>query len=226
MSGEMIQFASNGHTTPGYLALPKGDGPHPGVVMIQEWWGLVGHIKDVADRLAAQGFVVVAPDLYHGESAKEPDEAKKLAMALDRQRAILEIDAAAKYLRGRDDVQPKKIGIVGWCMGGALALSAAAHSDEFAAVVAFYGRPLEAADTAKVKAAVLGLYGQEDHGIPVSIVHDFDKELERAGVTHYVHIYAGAGHAFFNDGRPEAYHSEAAADAWGRTLAWFRQHLS
>lgn len=224
--GRMIEFPSNAHTTPGYLAMPEGNGPFHAVIAIQEWWGLVGHIKDVADRLAAQGFVTLAPDLYHGKVATEPDEARKLVMALDRARAIAEIDAAAKYLRSLELVQPKKVGIVGWCMGGGLALSAAAHSNQIDAVVCFYGRPLEAADTAKLKAPVLALYGELDAGIPQSIVQTFDKELEKAGVAHYIHTYAGAHHAFFNDGRAESYHPEAAQDAWGRTLAWFRQHLA
>jgi carboxymethylenebutenolidase len=186
---------------------------------------LVGHIKDVADRLAAQGFVTLAPDLYDGESATEPDEARKLAMALDRQRAIDEIVAAARYLKSLPQVEPKKVGIVGWCMGGGLALSAAAHSTEIDAVVCFYGRPLETADTPKLRVPVLGLYGELDSGIPQSIVQTFDKDLEKAGTPHYLHTYAGAQHAFFNDGRAHTYHAETSADAWGRTLAWFRQHL-
>lgn len=225
MAGKLIQFASNSHTTSGYLSIPDGDGPFPAIVAIQEWWGLVGHIKDVADRFAAQGFVTLAPDLYHGESATEPDEARKLAMALDRGRAIDEIVAAAKYLKSFDRISPKKVGVVGWCMGGGLALSAAAHSAEIDAVVCFYGRPLEAADTAKLRVPVLGLYGELDGGIPQSIVQTFDKELEKAGTPHYIHTYTGAQHAFFNDGRAHSYHPEASADAWGRTLAWFRQHL-
>lgn len=226
MAGQLIKFPSNSHTTSGYLAIPDGESRFPAVVAIQEWWGLVGHIKDVADRLAAQGFVTLAPDLYHGESASEPDEARKLAMALDRQRAIDEIVAAAKYLKSLEYVSPKRVGVVGWCMGGGLALSAAAHSAEIDAVVCFYGRPLEAADTAKLEAPVLGLYGELDTGIPQSIVQTFDKELQKAGTHHYIHTYAGAQHAFFNDGRPHSYHAEASADAWGRTLAWFRQHLT
>lgn len=205
--------------------MPDGAGPFHAVVAIQEWWGLVGHIKDVTDRLAAQGFVTLAPDLYHGETANEPDEARKLAMALDRHRAIEEIVAAAKYLKSLDGVAPKKVGVVGWCMGGGLALSAAAQSAEIDAVVCFYGRPLETADTAKLRVPVLALYGELDGGIPQSIVQTFDKELEIAGTPHYIHTYAGAQHAFFNDGRAHSYHPEASADAWGRTLAWFRQHL-
>jgi carboxymethylenebutenolidase len=225
MSGKMIQFPSNAHQTPGYLAIPEGNGPFSAVVAIQEWWGLVGHIKDVADRFAAEGFVTLAPDLYHGQIAEEPNEARKLAMALDRNSAIKEISAAVEYLRSIDQVRNSKVGTVGWCMGGGLALSAAANGADVNAVVCFYGRPLEVHDTAKLTSPVLGLYGDKDGGNPLSVVQDFDKDLERHNVPHHIHVYAGAEHAFFNDERP-AYHPEAAADAWQRTLAWFRQYLT
>jgi carboxymethylenebutenolidase len=219
----MIEFPSNSHKIPGYLASPDGSGPFPAVVAIQEWWGLVGHIKDVADRFAAEGFVTLAPDLYHGQIADEPNEARKLAMALDREKTIQEITAAARYLRTLPNVNGK-VGIVGWCMGGGLALSAAANGAGADSVVCFYGRPLDARDTAKLTAPVLGLYGDKDGGNPLSIVQDFDKELAKAGVQHKIHVYAGAEHAFFNNGRL-AFHPEAAADAWKQTLAWFRQYL-
>lgn len=225
MNGEMISYPVNGSTTtPAYLSLPPA-GHGPAVVIIQEWWGLVGHIKDVADRLASEGFVVLAPDLYHGESASEPNEAKKLAMAMDRQRAIAEITAAADHLRGLSSVDPKKVGVMGWCMGGALSLSAAANSSAFDAVVCFYGRPLEAGDVAKLGTPTLGIYGELDAGIPLSLVHAFDNELEKNGTPHHIHTYSGADHAFFNNDRPEVYHPEASADAWQRTLAWLRQYL-
>jgi carboxymethylenebutenolidase len=204
MTGSMIEFPVNSHRTPGYLATPDGGGPFAAVVAIQEWWGLVGHIKDVADRLAAEGFVTLAPDLYHGQIAEEPNEARKLAMALDRDKAIQEIAAAAKYLRSLPNVNGK-VGIVGWCMGGGLALSAAANEAGADSVVCFYGRPLDARDTAKLKTPVLGLYGDKDGGNPLSIVQDFDKELDKSGIEHKIHVYAGAEHAFFNDDRP-AFH--------------------
>ncbi|MEX2144477.1 MAG: dienelactone hydrolase family protein [Anaerolineales bacterium] len=229
MNGQMIEFPSNGHQTPGYLSLPENPGRFPAVIAIQEWWGLVGHIKDVADRLAAEGFVTLAPDLYHGQTASEPDEARKLAMALDRRRAVDEILAAARYLRSLEIVQTGKVGIIGWCMGGALALTTAASghlaSGLVDAVVCFYGRPLDARDTANIKAPVLGLYGELDTGIPGSIVMEFQQQLAAAKVEHDIHVYPGADHAFFNDDRPEAYHAEAAADAWVRALDWFRRHL-
>src|SRR3972149_443529 len=124
---QMIEYPINAHTVPGYLALPDDAEPHPAIVVIQEWWGLVPHIKDVAERFAREGFVALAPDLYHGQAADEPDEARKLAMALDAQRAVQEIAAAARYLKKMENVAPQKVGVVGWCMGGGLALSAAAH---------------------------------------------------------------------------------------------------
>ncbi len=223
---QMIEFPINTHAAPGYLAQPADGQPHPGVVVIQEWWGLVPHIKDVAERFAREGFVALAPDLYHGQAAEEPDEARKLAMALDAQRAVQEIAAAARYLKKMPNVAPSKVGVVGWCMGGGLSLSTAAHhADLIGAAVAFYGRPLTAGDTAKLEVPVLGLYAEHDHGIPVEAVHAFAAEMDKQQVPHEVHIYPGASHAFFNDTRPQIYHAEAAQDAWQKTLVWFRKYL-
>ncbi|MDA1330259.1 MAG: dienelactone hydrolase family protein [Chloroflexi bacterium] len=224
-NARMIDYPSNAHQTPGYLVLPEGEGPFPAVVAIQEWWGLNDHMKQIGQRLAAAGFVALVPDLYHGEMAEEPNEARKLAMALDRQRAIEEISAAGHFLAARDDVAPKKVGIIGWCMGGGLSLSTAAHNGIIGAAVCFYGRPLEAGDTAKINAPVLGLFGELDGGIPVSLVQDFEKELEKNAIPHHIHVYAGAQHAFFNDTRPQAYNPDAAQDAWQRALDWFSTHL-
>ncbi len=221
----VINFKSDSHTTPGYLAEPVDERDHPGLVIIQEWWGLVPHIKDVAERLGREGFIVLAPDLYYGKSSEEPDEARKLAMSLDRDRAVAEIDAAAQFLNGMPRVRPKKIGVVGWCMGGGLALSTAARSPLVGATVAFYGRPLSEEDTARIASPVLGLYAEKDHGIPTTAVRDFEAALQKARVPHEIHIYPGAAHAFFNDARPEAYNRSAAEDAWNRTLSWLRAYL-
>lgn len=223
---EMIHYPSNAHTTPGYLARPSTPGPHPGIVVIQEWWGLVPHIKDVAQRFAREGYLALAPDLYHGQAADEPDEARKLAMALDRDRAVAEITAAARYLKHLDTAAPRKVGTVGWCMGGGLSLSAAAHNGDIAAAVCFYGRPLDAADTARLKVPILGLFAEEDHSITPAAARAFERELEAAGVPHEIHIYPGSHHGFFNDTRASVYHPEAAADAWQRTLDWFRRQLA
>jgi len=222
----LIEFTINAHSAPGYLGQPADGQAHPGVVVIQEWWGLVPHIKDVAERFAREGFVALAPDLYHGQVADEPDEARKLAMALDAQRAVQEIAAAARHLKKLDQVVPQKVGVVGWCMGGGLALSTAAHhADLIGAAVAFYGRPLTASDTARLEAPVLGLYAEHDHGIPVEAVRAFEAELKRRNVPHEVRVYPDTSHAFFNDTRPQIYQAAAAQDAWERTLAWFRKYL-
>jgi carboxymethylenebutenolidase len=226
LNTKMIDYPSGGQTTPGYLARPDDGDRHPGIVVIQEWWGLVPHIKDVAERFAREGFIALAPDLYHGQAATEPDEARKLAMGLDRARAVAEIAAAAQYLKAMDTVQPKRMGLVGWCMGGGLALSTAAEDGDIGAAIAFYGRPLDASDTAKLHVPILGLYGAEDGGIPVEAVRSFELELKAHQVPHEIHIYTGAGHAFFNETRPHIYHPEAAQDAWQKTLAWFRKHLA
>jgi carboxymethylenebutenolidase len=221
----MVEFPSNGGTTPGYLAMPDDSDRHPAVVAIQEWWGLVPHIKDVAERFAREGFVTLAPDLYHGQVAEEPDEARKLAMGLDRNRAVAEIVAAVQYLKAMDAVAPKKVGVVGWCMGGGLSLSTAASTRDVGAAVAFYGRPLDASDTAKLAAPVLGLYAELDQGIPPAAARAFEQELEAHHITHEIHIYPGAQHAFFNETRPHIYNAEAAKDAWTKTLVWFRKYL-
>ncbi|HEU4758541.1 MAG TPA: dienelactone hydrolase family protein, partial [Dehalococcoidia bacterium] len=123
--GEMVTFPADGSSMPGYLARPEGDGPFAGVIVVQEWWGLDAHIKDVAQRFAREGFAALAPDLYHGRVAKEPDEAQKLMMALDMNRAGGELARAAEYLAGQQFVKGRGIGAIGFCMGGGLALTLA-----------------------------------------------------------------------------------------------------
>ena len=225
----MIDFPSNGGTTPAYLARPDDELSHPAVIVIQEWWGLVPHIKEMAERFAAEGYIALAPDLYRGQAADEPDEARKLAMALDRDRAVAEITAAARYLASLPASAPNRVGVVGWCMGGGLSLSAAAEnggagSGNIGAAVCFYGRPLDESDTARLQAPVLGHFASEDQGIPLADVRAFEAELARYDVPHQIHIYEGAHHAFFNNTRP-VYDPKAADVAWVRTLAWFERYL-
>jgi carboxymethylenebutenolidase len=224
VKANMIEFPSNGQSTPGYLARPDDGQQYPAVVVIQEWWGLVPHIKEVAERLAAEGYIALAPDLYYGQTADEPDEARKLKMAMDRDRAVAEIGAAARYLKAMDSVNPKRVGVVGWCLGGGLSLSAAAENGDIAAAVCFYGQPLSEADTARLRVPILGLFASEDHGISVADVQAFEEELDRHGVPHEIHVYDGVHHAFFNDTRP-VYDPAAAEDAWRRTLGWFQTYL-
>lgn len=222
---EMITFQAGETEVPAYLARPDDEHAHPGIVVIQEWWGLVPHIKEVAERIAREGYVALAPDLYHGEKAEEPDEARKLAMKLDRERAVAEIEGAMDHLRGLEAVGSGQIGLVGWCMGGGLALSTAAEVEDVGAVVVFYGRPLEDEDAIRIEAAVLGHYGELDQGIPVGSVRAFEEAMTSHGIFCDIRIYPGAGHAFFNETRA-AYDPDAAMAAWKRTLEWFDEHLN
>ena len=222
---EMVSFSSVQVGAQGYLAQPADGKAHPGMIVIQEWWGLVPHIKDVAERFARQGFAALAPDLYHGQAADEPDEARKLVMELDMGRAVQEILAGAQYLRSLSQVQPKKIGVVGFCMGGGLSIAAAASGAELGAAVAFYGLPRDFDLVKKVRVPLLGIYGELDHGFTPERLHSLDEELTRNQVVHEIHIYPGAEHAFFNDARAHTYHPQAAQDAWQRTLDWFQRYL-
>jgi carboxymethylenebutenolidase len=208
----------------GYLAHPADEGARPAVIVIQEWWGLNDHIRDVTRRFAQEGFVALAPDLYHGVVVSEPDEARKMVMELDMSQAIREIRQAVDFLQTRADVAGPKVGIVGFCMGGRLVLHTARVEPDLAAAVTFYGTPLTAEEAAEVKAPILGLYGTQDAGNPIANVRAMEKALNEAGIENSIRIYEGAQHAFFNDTRA-SYHPEAAADAWKRTVAWFRGHL-
>jgi len=226
MTGTMVEFRGNGRTSSGYLATPAG-GRGPGVVVVQEWWGLVDHIKDVANRFAADGFVALAPDLYQGAQAPSPDEAEKLRMALDVARASGDLRGAAAYLLAHDAVRPKKVAVVGFCMGGQLALFAAAeHADVISAAVDFYGlHPSVEIDAGKVRAPVLAHFGRRDRGLPEARAAAVVERLRAAGVAIDAYFY-DAGHAFFNDARPRAYDEASAALAWTRTVQFLRRHLA
>ena len=224
--GEMVEFPFAGGNTGGYLSIPeKGNGP--GVVVIQEWWGLVDHVKDVCDRFANEGFVALAPDLYHGKTAKSPDEAGKLMMALRIDEAEKDLSAAVEYLSTLDATTSEKSGVVGFCMGGALSLYTATKNPNIGACVVFYGgHPKVKPDLPNLHAPVLGLYAEKDRSVTPALVHELERQLKSLGKQIEVRIYPGADHAFFNDTRPEVYNAEASADAWQRTIEFLRRHLS
>jgi carboxymethylenebutenolidase len=223
MAGKMVQFPTNGHQTDGYLATPAS-GKGPGVIVIQEWWGLVPHIKDVADRFAAEGFSALAPDMYHGQTASEPDGAGKLFMALNIAQAEKDLQGATKYLKPHSSTA--KIGVVGFCMGGQLALFTATLDPSIGATVNFYGiHPNVKPDYRKLAGPVLGLYAEKDGFVTPDVAKGVDKAIKDAGKSSEIHIYPGVDHAFFNDTNTGAYNKPAADDAWRRTLTFFRQHL-
>jgi carboxymethylenebutenolidase len=226
--GEMIEFPSNGSTAGGYLAVPTG-GDGPAVIVIQEWWGLVPHITEVCDRFAAAGFVALAPDLYHGTKVPpgEPDEAGKAMMAMQLDRAGRDMSGAVDELvrsSGR-----ARVGVIGFCMGGGLALVLATQRpDAVAAVVPCYGVipwPDAQPDYGALNAAVLGHYASEDDFFTPEAAEALGVQLRELGKEAEIIVYQGAQHAFFNDTRPEVYDADAAALLWERSLAFFHQHL-
>ena len=223
MAGKMVEFPTNGGKTSGYLALPAS-GKGPGVLVIQEWWGLVQHVRNVCDRLASEGFTALAPDMYHGKTANEPDEAGKLFMALNIGQAERDLRGAATYLLAQSSA--KKIGAVGFCMGGQLALYAATLNPAVGACVNFYGiHPNVKPDYAKLSGPVLGLFAEKDQFVNPTTARAVDVAIKGAGKQSEIHIYPNVDHAFFNDERADVYNKPAAEDAWKRTLAFFRQHL-
>jgi len=222
----MVEFTSNGGTCPGYLATPDA-GSGPGVLVIQEWWGLVPHIKDVCDRFAGEGFVALAPDLYRGESTTEPDGAGKLMMALNIEQAAKDLSGAVDLLQersGRDAV-----GVVGFCMGGGLALVVATQRpDAVKAAAPFYGVipwPTAQPDWSKLDAKVQGHYAELDGFFTPDMVNDLEGTLQGLGKDVELLVYEDADHAFFNDTRPEVYKPEQSQQAWDRTIALFRETL-
>jgi carboxymethylenebutenolidase len=223
--GEIVMFPSNGGQTDGYLAVPeKGNGP--GVIVIQEWWGLVEHIKNICDRFAAAGYVALAPDFYHGKAAKSPDEAGKLMMALRIDEAEKDLRGAIKFLLDQETVTANKVGTIGFCMGGALSLYAATRNPQVGACVVFYGgHPNVKPDLPNLYAPVLGIYGERDRSVTPAAVYELEHQLNELGKSIEVHIYPDADHAFFNDERPAVYNEKASADAWQRVLEFFATHL-
>lgn len=221
----MVEFRANGRTADGYLSLPPG-GRGAGLIVVQEWWGLVEHIERVTDRFAEAGFVALAPDLFHGEKTKSPDEAGKLLMALNIAEAGKDMRGAADFLLGHEAVTSSKVGIVGFCMGGQLALYAGMeYPDRIAAVVDFYGiHPKVEIEPARVKPPVLGHFGIHDHSVPEPAVRALAEAIADAGGSMAVHFY-DAGHAFFNDTRPTVYSERDARTAWERTVRFLREHI-
>ena len=222
--GEMTTFASNGATASGYLARPpEGSDRGRGVVVIQEWWGLNQHIQNVADRLAAAGFLALAPDLYHGTLTTSPDEAGKLLMALNIAQAELDLRGAIQHVK---QLTGAPVGAVGFCMGGALSLYAACTNGAAvgACVVYYGGHPKVTLPWDGLRAPVLGHWAEDD-GFANPNVPVFEAELKKRQRPFEFHHYPGTKHAFFNDDRPAVYDKQAAERSWERTLAFFAKHL-
>ena len=221
--GEMVEFKSTGGTCTGYIAGNSG----PGVVVIQEWWGLNDHIKDIADRFAAEGFTALAPDLYHGEVTTEPDSAGKLLMSMNLSTAGKDLSGAIDLLQQRTG--NSKVGVTGFCMGGGLTLMVACQRpDAVAAAAPFYGgmRPDTPINWEAMTAVVEGHYAENDRGTAApEAIKTTEAELRAMGKDATFHVYPGTHHAFFNDTRAEVYDEAVSKTAWDRTLALFRANL-
>jgi carboxymethylenebutenolidase len=229
LAPETVQFTSDAFTIKGFLARPSQTrGRSPAVLILHEWWGLNDHIKDIAQRFIQEGYVALAPDLYSRlgyKVTRDPTEAAALMNALSSQAVLRDLNAATTYLKAQPVVDPLRIGVVGFCMGGTLALTQATHNSDIKAAVPFYGKvpPIETLDY--LLCPILYHYGAKDEWVTGQEVERLKQGLERYGKPGAVHVYPEAGHAFFNDTRPEVYRAEDAKLAWERTLQFFRQYL-
>ena len=227
--GEIVTFPSNGGQAKGYIAVPEG-GSGPGVVVIEEWWGLNQQIKEVCDGYASEGFVALAPDVYGREvPMDEPDEAAQMMMALNIEQAAKDLTGAVDYLRGHEAVTGSGIGVTGFCAGGGLALwLATLRPDAVKAVVPYYGLipwPDAQPDYSKLQATVQGHYAANDDFADPETVRKLEEELKGLGKDVEFFTYPDTDHAFTNHHRPDVFHAEHSDAAWQRTVAFFRRQL-
>lgn len=227
-SGNVVHYSKNDPSPQGYLAFrPSTAEGRPALILIQEWWGLDDWIKQGADRYAAMGYVVLAPDLYRGKATSDPDEAHQLMRGLPEDRAMGDLEEAFHYLASRGDVDPKKIGVIGWCMGGGYALALGVQEPRLAAVVINYGRLVSDPSTiAKIKPPVQGNFGATDKGIPADDVKAFEKALSANGTVADFMIFPNAGHAFMNPNNTKGYDKSAADSAWSRIDSFLAKHVN
>ncbi|MBK8254225.1 MAG: dienelactone hydrolase family protein [Polyangiaceae bacterium] len=225
MATTRVEFETKfGKKAAGELALPSGTNKAPAVVLIQEWWGVNDHIRTILNRLADEGFIALAPDLYHGKVTKDPGEAGSLMQSLDQVLALEEIEAAATFLGGHPRAGGR-VGIMGFCMGGMLTFRAAESISDFHCAVPFYGAPSpDQYNVAKVRAPILAHFAERDQWAKPEIAQQIQKNLTARGGTMTLHVY-DADHAFFNDTRPEVHSPENAQLAWTRSVQFLHTHL-
>jgi carboxymethylenebutenolidase len=222
-----VEFESNGGTAPGYLAVPES-GSGPATIVLQEWWGVDPHIRDVCDRFAREGFLALAPDLYRGDTTDQPDKAQQLMMALSMDQAEKDMRGAVDYLDEHEGSGGRGVGSVGFCLGGGLSVWAASANQKVTAVVTYYyvmphGKP----DFSKIQAPVLGHFGDQDEFVSVEDAKALEQEMRGAGVDATLEFYEGAGHAFFNGtNRLGTYDKDAAERSWQRTIEFLRKNLA
>ena len=217
--------AKNGKQLEGELGEPAGSGKAPALVLVQEWWGINDHIRSLVDRFAKEGFLTLAPDLFHGAIAANGEEAGKLMTALDKPNAVAEIGEAVAFLKSHER-SSGKVAVTGFCMGGALTFAAAATLPGLAAAVPFYGLPPMKLDWSHVTAPVLAHFAKHDEWATASGAEEIKRAIDAAGkTTMELHVY-DANHAFMRDSDPKAYDEKSAKLAWERTLAFLRRHTA
>jgi carboxymethylenebutenolidase len=227
-----ITLKAGGEEFKAFVAMPDGPGPYPGLVVIQEWWGLNDWIKECANRLAAKGFIAIAPDLYHGKVTDDPKVASQLIKGLPKDRAMADLKATIDALVAMKNVKKDNIGSIGWCMGGMYSLQAALNDDRIKSCVMCYGSVVTDADKLKtLNAKVLGVFGEDDKGIKAADVRTFEGALKSAGKSvEKINIYQGAGHGFMrpkNGANPNPeYREKQANDAWTQIEAFFTKSLA
>jgi carboxymethylenebutenolidase len=217
--------AANGIEAPGEIFEPSGSAKAPGLVLIQEWWGLNDHIRDMGARFAKEGFLVLAPDLYRGKVTKSSDEASKMMTELDREQAGADVAGAVAALKKNPRCNGK-VGVTGFCMGGAYTFAAAAYAPGVAAAVPFYGIPdVTKVDLGKIAVPVQAHFSRTDQWAKPALAEEVKKKLDAKGVPMELHVY-DAEHAFVNDTRPEVYSPGCAKEALGRAVSFLKKHLA
>ena len=224
--GGTVSYKSGDETVQGIIYTPQGKGPFPAIIAIHEWWGLNDWVKEQASKLSDQGYVVLAVDLYRGKVASTPDEAHELMRGVPEDRAARDLHAAFAYLQSQANVKKNRIGAIGWCMGGGYALDVALQEPTLAADVINYGHlATDPEQLKKINAAILGIFGAQDRGIPVDDVKKFEQALKQLGKKVEIRIYPDAGHAFENPNNKAGYRPADAADAWKRTVEFLANAL-
>jgi len=225
-TGKPVSYKSGDETVQGILYLPEGKGPFPALVVIHEWWGLNDWVKEQGSMLADQGYAALAIDLYRGKVANTPDEAHEIMRGVLEDRAARDLHAAVEFMKSQSTVKKDRIGSIGWCMGGGYSLNVALQEPTLAAAVINYGHlAADATSLKKINAAVLGIFGGQDRGIPVDDVKKFEQTLKQQGNKVEIVIYTDAGHAFENPNNKAGYRADDAADAWKHTTSFLASVL-
>lgn len=226
IKGKIVQYVSGKDTVSAYLSIPPGKAPFPALIVIHEWWGLNDWVKKNSDDFAENGYAALAIDLYHGKSANVPDEARKLSGSVQQEQALVDLKSAFDYLMNLADIDTNNIGVIGWCMGGGYSLRAALNIPGLSACVINYGRLINDTDLLKkINCPVLGIFGEEDKGIPPVDVKLFEKSLNEAGIKNKIIIYPGVGHAFMNPANTTLYNEAVSEKAWTETYSFLKNNL-